>query len=59
LVEQRIPGERVRIEHVREGPDGSGELHELIAKSPFRDVVVNIESYSGRDVRRSAGLDGR
>jgi hypothetical protein len=41
LVEQHIPGERVRIEQVREAPDRIGEIHELLVKGPFRDVGVD------------------
>ena len=40
-VEQHPPGERVRIEQVREVADSVREVHEPIVEGPFPDVAVN------------------
>jgi hypothetical protein len=57
LVEQHIPGERVRIEEVREQPDDVGEVDELIVEGPFRDVAGN--PYTERKVGRAVFLHRR
>jgi hypothetical protein len=40
LVEERIPGEGVRIEQVREVANRFGEVHEPIVEGPFRHIAI-------------------
>ena len=51
------PGERVRIEQVREVADGVREVHEPILEGPLADVVVQAEAEG--EVGRLAGLERR
>ena len=51
------PGEGVRVEQVREGPDCVREIHQPIVQGPFHEVEANAKVES--EVGRLAGLERR
>ena len=51
------PGERIRIEQVREGPNSVGEIGQPVVDRPLADLILQRDTEG--EVGRPAGLDRR